>query len=126
MRPLTVTWQPYDRLATHDPTLDLGGLGGFFKEGMRWPDYLEAYEPEWHAHLEAIRLSIVANRVWGGGDWHQESAAGAPLLSDGHYLCTTYRDWGDLLAATWSSELNRDFSYMDFYIDVRLPARPFE
>ena len=93
---------------------------------MRWPDYLAGYAPEWHPYVEAIRHAIIEGKVWTGGDWHQYSPNGVPVVAGGHFMGCGFRSWGGLLAAVWSSELNRNFSYLDFYMDGRLPARPFE
>lgn len=127
MQHLAVIWQSYDSLVTREEGFNLDDLGGShsFKEGMRWPDYVAGYDSEWHPYVEAIRQSIIERAVWAGGDWHQYSANGAPVVEGGHFMSCTFRSWGDLLAAVWSSELNRDFSYMDFYMDGRLAARPF-
>jgi hypothetical protein len=127
MHYLPVTWQSHESLDTHEGGFNLDNLGGSynFQEGMRWPDYLAGYAAEWHPYVEAIRQSILERQVWAGGDWHQYNAAGAPVVAGGYFMTCSFRSWGDLLAAVWSSELNRDFSYLDFYMDVRLPARPF-
>ncbi len=124
MSSLTVTWQNYDTVTTRPSAGNLSDLGGTGEAEANWPAYVAQYPTEWHPHLEAIRQSIIANQVWAGGDWHQEHAHGVLVLSDGHYMGCTYRDWGDLLAAVWSSKLGQQFSYMDFYMDVRLPDKP--
>jgi hypothetical protein len=125
MQQLLVTWQSYDSLDTHEGGVNLDDLGGSysFEKGMRWPDYVAGYAAEWQPYMEAIRHSIIKRAVWAGGDWHQYSANGVPVVG-GHFMSCTFRSWGDLVAAVWSSELNRDFSYIDFYMDARLPARP--
>jgi hypothetical protein len=92
----------------------VGGLGGFFKDGMRWQDYA-ARNPG--PHYEALRLAIVERGLKRGGDWHQNSDDGCPVFSDGTSGTFTYRAWGDLLAAVWSEHEGRDYSYMDFYMD---------
>ncbi|HEX8658312.1 MAG TPA: hypothetical protein VF690_12290 [Hymenobacter sp.] len=127
MQHLPVTWHRHESLDTHEGGFNLDDLGGRddFREGMRWPHYLAGYAAEWHPYVEAIRQSIVADNVWAGGDWHQYSAHGAPVVANGHFMTCTFRSWGNLLAAVWSSELNRDFSYLDFYLEARLQARPF-
>jgi len=103
-----------------DP-LNLGGLGGFFNmtsAGQRWKDYLARYYPEWHPHLEALRAEILRRRLWKGGEWHQdEDGEGVPVLSDGHYFAASMRGWGDLMAAVWSEEHDRDYCYVHFAWD---------
>jgi hypothetical protein len=126
MQHFSVTWQSYDSLYTHEG-FNLDDLGGSFsfEAGMRWPDYLAGYDAAWHPYVEAIRHAIVEGAVWAAGDWHQHSAEGAPVVAGGHFMQCSFRSWGDLLAAVWSSELNRDFSYLDFYVTSRLAPSPF-
>ncbi len=125
MQHLPVTWQNCESLAANYSGFNLDDVGGdfAFEQGMRWPDYVAGYAAEWHPYLEAIRQSIIEGNVWAGGDWHQYSTNGAPVVAGGHFMICTFRSWGDLLAAVWSSKLNRDFSYLDFYMDCRLPVK---
>jgi hypothetical protein len=125
MQYLPVTWLSYDALDTLDGfNLDNLGGSGDFKEGIRWPEYLTQYAAEWHLYVEAIRHAIIAGKVWAGGDWHQYSPHGVPVVAGEHFMGCGFRSWGDLLAAVWNTELGRNFSYLDFYMDARLPARP--
>jgi hypothetical protein len=93
----------------------LGGLGGFFEKGMRWEDYLNAFIPEIRNELETLRKSIIDNHIRCTGSDHQNEKGFVPLWDDN--TCDTYsfRAWGDLMAAVWSTEDNTDYSYMDFY-----------
>lgn len=122
---LIVTWQSYESLAADHSGFNLDDLGSSssFKEGMRWPDYRAGYDAEWHPYIEAVRQSIIKNEIWAGGDWHQYSPNGLPVVANSHFMRCSFRSWGNLMAAVWSSELNRNFSYMDFYMDARLPAK---
>jgi len=111
----------------HDGSL--GGLGGWFGyvprglknprqeglvlNGQRWPDYLAAFTEDKHPRLEAIRKSVVENRIRVGGIVAQEIEC-VPVLSDGTYFLGSMRGWGDLMAAIWSSEDNKDYGYADF------------
>jgi hypothetical protein len=120
---LTVTWQGYD--STIDlPGFNLYDLGGGNETAPNWPAYIGDYAAEWHPYLEAIRQAIITNKVWAGGDWHQYNAQGIPVVSGGHFMSCSWRGWGGLLAAIWNSELGERFTYMDFYMDGRLPERP--
>jgi hypothetical protein len=121
--PLTVTWHNYDS-STHLSGFNLSDLRDYETKEANWPAYIAQYPTEWHTHLEAIRQSIIDNEVWTGGDWHQYSPNGIPVLSDGHFMSCSWRDWGDLLSAVWNSELGQHFTYMDFYMDGRLPPWP--
>lgn len=92
-----------------------GGLGGFFDNGMRWADYISTFDDSVHKYANALRESIITNKIKECGPWHQESDCGSPVFSDGTVATFSYRAWGDLLAAVWSSEENRDSNYMEFY-----------
>jgi hypothetical protein len=91
-----------------------GWWGGFFENGMRWKDYVENFDAEVRPYLEAARASAVENGIKVTGADHQHRGI-TPVLSDGRYFAMTYRAWGDFMAAGWSEEESRDFSYMDFY-----------
>jgi len=98
--------------------LSLGGMGGFFKRGMRWQDYIDSFMPKAHPYAEAFRKYVVENKIREGGDWHQYSPAGTPLFSDKTVGVFSYRAWGDIMAAIWSEEEDADYSYMDFYMSL--------
>jgi hypothetical protein len=119
----TVTWQSYDSTADL-PGFNLSDFGNGHEYAPHWPTHVAEYPAQWHLHLETIRQAIITTKVWAGGDWHQYSAHGVPVLSDGHFMSCSWRDWGGLLAAIWNSELGEHFTYMDFYMDARLPKRP--
>jgi len=94
----------------------LGGLGGWFGEGDRWEDYLAIWDEVCIPYAEALRESIIENNIRFGGDTHQTEYGGTPLFDDGSVASFSFRGWGDLLAAVWSSEEDKDYSYMDFYM----------
>jgi hypothetical protein len=120
---LTVSCQPW---ADSAPTgYNLADVWHYATTVARWPEYLTQYSIEWHPHLEAIRRAIVERKVWAGGDWHQYSAHGIPVVDGGHFMSCTWRDWGELLAAIWNSELVECYTYMDLYIENRLPPQPW-
>ena len=120
---LTVSWQPWVDVA---PTgYNLADLWDTEATVARWPEFLAQYAPEWHPDLEAVRRSVIELGIWAGGDWHQENPHGMPVVSSGHYWSSTWRAWGELLAAVWNTELSQQFTYMDFYISGhRLPPKP--
>ena len=93
----------------------LGGLGGFFKNGMRWKDYLDIFKDKAHPDLEILRASIIKNNIKCNGSEHQNGFNAVPVWEDGSCDTYTFRSWGDLMAAVWSTEENEDYSYMDFY-----------
>lgn len=98
-----------------------GGVGGWFAYGHRWSDYEKAFFNKAHSHLRAIRASVLKNEIWQPGDWHQDH--GIPLFSDGTVAQFTFRAWGDLMAAIWSTELDVHMCYLDFYYKST-PERP--
>lgn len=103
----------------------VGLIGGWFSNGHRWPHYeihIEGRAGE--QYIYALRAYILENKVWIGGDQHQYE--GVPLFEDGTIALLSYRAWGDLMAAVWSTELNRDFNYMDFYMGCRMAEPPAE
>ena len=119
---LTVSWQPWtDASSTGYNLADLWDNAATI---ARWPEFLAQHSAERHPPLEAIRQAIIQGQIWAGGDWHQDSAHGMPVVSDGHFMSCTWREWGKLLAASWNSELGEQFTYLDFYMDGRLPPKP--
>lgn len=127
MKELTVKWITNAEADSFDQKDDLGGLGGFFNDGMRWKDYIGRYRKQWHPHLETLRKSIIDNDIWHEGGWHQgqqsDSDLSVPLWSDGKYGTYSFRAWGDLMAAVWSEHYNQDYSYMSFYY-MDVPEKP--
>jgi hypothetical protein len=92
-------------------------MGGFFKKGMRWPDYLEQIK-EYNvdpAYFERIREAVLATGLRQTGDFHQNSEEGCPVFDDGTSGTFSMRAWGDLMAAIWSTAEDKDYEYMDFY-----------
>lgn len=110
-----VTDEFMDETGAHD----VGTWGGFMSEDMRWDDYIANVETTVRNVYEAIRLSVVKNWIWEGGDWHQRSDKGVPFITaedDSTYVALfSMRAWGDLMAAIWSTFCDKGFHYMDFY-----------
>jgi hypothetical protein len=92
-----------------------GGLGGFFQNGMRWKDYIAVVNEDKLHYAEALREEIIRLKIKESGPWHQNDSNGTPVFEDNTYASFSFRAWGDLLAAIWSSEENKDYCYMDFY-----------
>ena len=107
-----VDWQQANALEE----AGIGGMGGWFAHGHRWHDYIDQYDIEQRPYVEALRQSIIEKKIKHGGDWHQNDLEGAPVFEDGKSVTYSYRAWGDLLAAIWSTEENKDYQYMDFYM----------
>ena len=96
-----------------------GGLGGWFgfnEKGQRWKDYIEIWKTVAVPYVEAIRKSVLENNLRITGEEHQHSGSGVPLFNDNTIACFSYRGWGDLMAAIWSEEEDKDYCYMDFYM----------
>jgi len=89
-----------------------GSLGGFFKLGMRWTDYLEVWPPEGGEYAEALRKEILKIKLQCEGPDHQNCRI--PVFSDGTYALFSFRAWGDLMAAVWSEYENTDYSYLEW------------
>lgn len=111
-------WIPYAEVDVF-PSAPFGGLGGWFGfDGPNtWQDYLDAWGPAAHPYIEAVRDSVVHGKIRRGGDWHQSDNDGVPVFSDGTAATFSYRAWGDLMAAIWTREDGKPYSYMDFYMD---------
>lgn len=93
---------------------DIGCMGGFFQDGMRWKDYLERGGlPDEYA--EAMRRAVIKDNIRKDGGWHQMNDKGIPLFTDGKCALMSLRAWGDLLAAIWSEHDGCDYDYLDFY-----------
>lgn len=110
-----IQWIPYPD-AENMPESEIGGIGGWFQNGHRWPDYLAQHSEALHPTLEALRQSIIENNIRFTGRDHQwEQVDGVPLFPDGTVALYSYRAWGDLMAAVWSTQDGCDYSYMNFY-----------
>lgn len=114
-------WINYkDAMAMGMNEAPISTLGGWFPKGKRWEDYLSLQESVGDCsrpYFEALRQEIITRNIRRGGDWHQNSEEGVPIFSDGTFVVFSYRAWGDLLAAVWSTEENKDYEYMNFYMD---------
>jgi len=106
-------WTTWDDTLTVEESNVIGALGGFFKEGMRWKDYIDRQPQDWWVYLEAIRAEVIAKNHRFCGDIHQQMRI--PVFSDGKVGRFSYRAWGDLMAAIWAEAENNNYRYMDFY-----------
>lgn len=118
-----------DREEAEGKECSIGGMGGWFNAGHihkgetgrimnagtghRWADYIESLPEEERIYAEAIRESILETGMKITGDMHQEEYI--PLFDDGTIGDFSFRGWGDLMAAIFSEEDDRDYTYMDFY-----------
>lgn len=91
----------------------VGGLGGFFKDGYRWKDYIDTRPEEHKPYYEALRKFIVENKIRITG---QEQDNLAITFNDDERASFSWRGWGDFMAAVWSEEENKDYHYMNFYM----------
>lgn len=114
--PQVVRWGAFNEV-DQPGVVDIGGWGGHIEKGQRWLDYLLLIDGKWGDHFEALRGEILKRRLKRGGDWHQFALDGVPVFDDGVVATFSFRGWGDLMAAIWSDEDGRDYSYMDFYMD---------
>jgi hypothetical protein len=104
------------------PESSLYPLGGFFKDGMRLKNYIDAFflksdKPKNYCRLMSLFYAITENNIRCTGDRHQSDLVeSCPVFEDGTCATYSYRAWGDLMAAVWSEYENKDYSYMDFYM----------
>lgn len=95
----------------------IGGFGGFFNDGMRWEDYIETFTDKAKIYVEALRYEIVnKNLKFTGRDHQSSNHENAPLFEDDTTATYSMRAWGDLMAAIWSQQEDKDYCYMDFYM----------
>ena len=90
--------------------------GGFFKEGMRWNDYIERFTDPYQKYLAALRKAILRRTMKITGEEHQNEMDTVPVFNYGKVIAFTMRGWGDLMAAIWSTEENKNYHYMEFYM----------
>jgi hypothetical protein len=107
-------WISYDD--ADELTSSVGGMGGWFQNGLRWKDYIETANFLQVPYFEAIRKEIIAKGIRYTGQEHQYSDSGVPVFDDGTCGSFSFRAWGDLMAAIWSTEEDKDYCYMDFYM----------
>jgi hypothetical protein len=108
-----VDWVPYGTEAEKEINA-LGGFFNFHEIGQRWKDYIDRYDQDTAPYLECVREAIVKNNFKFSGHEHQYNEDGCPVFSDGNSIQFSQRAWGDLMAAIWSEEENKDYCYVDF------------
>lgn len=101
----------------------IGGMGGWFNSNnihdkpnetaMVWQDYLDAFEEVSHPYLEALKKEILDNKLELTGQDHQNG--NVPLFSDDKVGEFSYRAWGDLMAAIYSTK-EKPLTYMEYYM----------
>lgn len=93
----------------------IGEICRSFDNGMRGQkDYFDCINEDSKIYYEELRKSIIQNKIKISGRQHQEEDY-IPLFSDNTVGVFSLRAWGGLMAAVWSEEENKDYSYMDFY-----------
>lgn len=115
-----IGWVSYGE-ASSQATERIGGWGGVIAPGDRWRDYVAMCGDEPAPYYEALRREVLRRRLRRGGDWHQNAPDGAPVFADGTVGLFSFRAWGDLMAAIWADADDRDYGYMDFYMDCGVP-----
>jgi hypothetical protein len=103
-----VAWISYK--AAQHYVVDIGSWAGGGTDPER--------EPKLVPYHEALHRAVVARRLRRGGDWHQDAKDGIPVFDDGAIGTFSWRAWGGLLAAIWSAEDGRHYTYLDFYMDI--------
>ena len=108
-------WISYDEANGYNEA-PCGGIGGFFQDSMRFNDYITTFKKKAYPYILAIQDSIVKNKIKLTGAEHQTCDNAVPLFDDNTVATYSYRAWGDLMAAIWSEEEDKDYMYMDFYM----------
>jgi hypothetical protein len=79
---------------------------------------------ERNQYYNALKESIIKNKIRFSGTWHQNDPHGAPLFSDGTSATWSMRAWGCILAGIWSDIDGVDYDYVDFaWTDVIDPNK---
>jgi hypothetical protein len=94
----------------------IGGMGGWFDIDNTWEEYLDMFTEEGQEIVKKLREAIVEKKIKCTGQEHQYGAASCPVFPDGTTATYSYRSWGDLMAAIWSVEDKKKYSYMHFYM----------
>ena len=81
---------------------------------MRWKDYIATVPDEGKPYAEVLREVVKGQLCREGGLWHHNGPAGFPVFSDGKVAGFTLKGWGDFMAAVWSEEENKGYSYVHF------------
>ena len=68
--------------------------------------------------VQLIGDDFIMNGYCFSGQDHQTSLTGVPVFSDGTCLRASMRAWGQIMAAIFSAVEEKDYSYMDFYMDT--------
>jgi hypothetical protein len=89
--------------------------GGFFniqKSGMRWKQYINNWKNIMDIErLETIRTYIVVNKIKSFNRGFNDVNF---LFDDDTVAIFSFRSWGDIVAATWSQEDDKDYNYLLF------------
>ena len=98
--------------------------GGFFSFGMRWRDYYTRVPIQHRARVEAIRVYVASHGLrLTGRDYERRVAV--PVFVDGSIGFFTPHGYADLMAAVWSDQDDRDYSYIN-YLHFRIDPDDFE
>lgn len=124
---ITIKWVKLEEADNIPDDKDLGCSLGLFSEESTWKEYKKRYKPQYHYYLESLRKSIIFNRIWHGGDWHQnDENLSVPITSDGYKFTYSYHAWADLLSAIWSDHLEEQINYIKFFREEYLLPKPSE
>jgi len=105
---------------------NLGGMGGWFNAHLihdkanvhpnhTWEDYLNAIGKSSKEYAIALKEEILSKDIHYTGEDHQYSFEGVPVFDDNTYSTFSYRGWGDLMAAIYTSE-EKPITYMEYYM----------
>lgn len=144
MKVKVIDWINYNDASNYKDN-NLGGMGGWFNSHLihgyknkfefddlgkpisitkipaekcnldTFEDYLNEFEEELHPYILALKEEIINNNIQLTGEQHQHSSNGVPIFNDGTCSTFSYRSWGDLMAAIYTSE-EIPLTYMKYYM----------
>lgn len=79
-----------------------------------WEDYLQALPMRERPYARGLRSAILSEEIRITGDRHQNDGW-TPLFADGTVGRFSYRSWGDLMAAIYTTK-KEPLTYMAFYM----------
>jgi hypothetical protein len=103
----------------------LARMGGWFNSHMihkkeeshsnhTWQDYLDSLQDDkTREYAIALKKYILENNIHECAPWHQ--SVGVPLFEDNTYATFSYRGWGDLMAAIYTTD-EKPLDYMSYYM----------
>ena len=103
------SWENAKNLTSNKKNIAISG------SDRNWKEYIKSVPIEYIEHYNALRESIIEQDMRMSGNSHQYGFEGIPLFNDGTIALFSFREWGCLLSAIWSTEHKKQYDYMNFY-----------